>query len=237
MSDERPRDLNQPMPPDRFAELARRREAKPAPSPLQPVPSREPAARTTVLAGDLLQEAAGRTLEAGELLLVSEEASLADLEAAAARVGAAANWPEEGHAEEDPVLAELQAPRLLCPRIFAITGWRPPLSEHLKMLAAALAGGQSIALVMLVGHVETLPERVEHLTRVRDLLGSRSGAQNAGGDLVMRIELAADGSLPGASASAREISEEARPDTVEDDRRHALAIARLALGDGVVHGG
>jgi hypothetical protein len=225
------------MPPDRFAELQRRREQKPAPDALQPVPSREPVTRSGDLAQELLAEAGERQLESGELLLVSEEASLADLETAAERIAPAVELPlptEEDLAGE-PLLASLDAPRLFSSRIYAISGWEPPLGQHLKLLAGALKSGREVGQVMLVGHVETLPERVEHLGRLRELLDWAAGIPDCSGKLVLAVRQAEDGDLasgdPGAVASVAAAARPSRPDV---DRRHAVAVARLALGPNMV---
>jgi len=222
-----PRDL--PMPPDRLGALLARRAAAPRPDPLHPVPSREPATATGDLARILLAEAAQRRLASGELLLVSEEATLADLEAAAARVApavAAACAPPGA----EPALAALAAPRLWCARVWSVFDWQPPLAEHLRLAAAALSGGMVLEQTMLVGHVETWPERIEHLMRLRDLVDDLGGR---GGRPVRSLRLADPADLPRA-APRRSIAAAARPAVADHDRRHALAVARLALGPGIV---
>jgi len=226
-----------PMPPDRYAELRRRQQEQPAPSPLQAVPLRESPARSSALAAELLAESAHRRLEAGELLLVSEEASLADLEAAAAPIVPAASLPAA--AADEPLLADLAAPRLLCPRLYEIAGWSPPLPEHLKLLHGALRAGQVVGQTMLVGHVETWPERVEHLGRLREVVARAGQAGGAGaGSLIVAVAEADLAALPvadpGLAAEAATVAAAGRPPGLQIDRRHALAICRLALGPGAV---
>jgi hypothetical protein len=220
-----------PMPADRYAELVQRRERQAARDPLQPVPSRQGVAATSALAAELLGEAAQRPLESGELLLVSEEATVADLEAAAATIAAADGWPEPD--PDEPLLADLAAPRLLCPRVFEIANWQPSLAQHLKMVHGALRAGQDVGQTMLVGHVETLPERVEHLGRLKELRDAAARTGQGGGRLVVAVRLAGDADLPGGTAAGAIVAE-ARPCDPRDDLRHAVAIARLALGDGGV---
>ncbi len=222
-----PGPADMPMPPDRFAKLARRRKDQPAPDPLQPVPSREPAPASSDLAAELLAESRDRVLESGELLLVSEEASLGDLEAAAAAVPGVASPPLP--AEEDPMLVSLAEPRLLCPRLYDIAGWQPPLSEHLRMLEGALRAGLAVGQTMLVGHVETLPERVEHLMRLRELRDAARRTTPAASILVA-VREADHAQLPGAGDRAAVVADAARPAVPGADLRHALALARLALG-------
>ena len=216
-----------PMPPDRFAELVARRGAAARPEPLVPVPVREPATETSELATELLGEAAGRSLESGELLLVSEEATLDDLEAAAAGIAFASELP--GVSAADPVLAALSAPRLLSHRVWEALSWQPPLAEHLRLLEAALLTGQVLPQIMLVGHVETFPERVEHLTRLRHLVET---ARAVGGGVVLAVRLAESDDLPPATPQLERILAGARPRDHTTDRRHAVALARLTLGPG-----
>ncbi len=224
-----------PMPPDRYAELLRQKRQAPGPDPLQPVPSREPIAATTELARRLLAEASARVLESGELLLVSEEAALGDLEAAAARIRPADRLPEPP--DEAPLRDLLGAGRLLCPRIWDIFGWQPPLAEHLRLMADLLRGGSVLPQVMLVGHLETFPERVEHLLRLRAL-----AAEAPPGAVVVAVRLATPADLAAAgcgdpsprAAKLAAILRGARPRVPATDRRHALAVARLALGPAAV---
>ena len=218
-----------PMPPDRFAELMARRGAALRPDPLVSVPAREPAAETGELAAELLREAADRPLESGELLLVSEEATLDDLEVAAAGIVSASALP--GTAAGDPVLTALAAPRLLSHRVWEALLWQPPLAEHLRLLEAALLAGKVVPQIMLVGHVETLPERVEHLARLRNLVET---ARAAGGGVVLAVRLAERSDLPPATPQLERILAGARPADSGTDRRHALALARLALRPGSV---
>ena len=224
----RPGPLDQPMPPERFGELLRQRAGRPAPPALYPVPRREPAAVTDPFAREMLDEAADRALESGELLLVSEDATLADLEAAAVRVAPAADAPAVA---DDAMLAALGSPCLMSPRLFAVFGWQPPLAERSLMLAAALRAGATVTVAMLVGHIETYPERVEHLMRLRRL---REEAGPNGGALVLSVVEAAPQDLPTGDARLPEILASARPTDPDTDRRHAIALARLALGPGVV---
>lgn len=228
---DRYRAADMPMPPERFAELLRQRRERPPGELWHHVPSREPAAESSNLAAELLEEARLRSLESGELLLVSEEASLVDLEAAAAAIPTASAMPST--VDADPMTISLAEPRLLCPRMFALAGWVPSLSEHLRMLEGALRGGLAVGQAMLVGHVETLPERVEHLVRLREL---RDGAQatGLGGMLMVAVHLAALERMPGTSEMALAAAAAACPADPETDRRHAQAIARLALGPGAV---
>jgi len=227
-SDRDPFDL--PMPAERYAELVQRRRAAGAPDPLQPVPVREPALRTGDLARALLAESAQRRLESGELLLISEDASLGDLEQAAAAVSPAAPRAVDTAVEPDPLLALLVAPRLLSPRVWAALGWQPPLAEHWRLLVAALRGGAALSPVMLVGHLETWPERIEHLMRIRELqeLAAATGAR-----LAIAVRQARLTDLPADERLTR-IAAAARPADPASDRRHAVALARLALGPGSV---
>lgn len=214
-----------PMPPDRFAQLQRARQLEPRPDPLHAVERRDPPERSSDLAAELLAEAAVRRLESGELLVVCEEASLADLEAATAAVVATAAPAE---APDDPALAALAQPRLLSARVDEIIGWQPPLAEHLRLLEAAVHGGMTVAQTMLVGHVETFPERVEHLMRLRHLTGLGAGP------VVLSIQRAADQDLPPRDSRLVRVAQAARPADPDLETRHTRALARLALGDGVV---
>ena len=220
-----------PMPPDRFAELVARRGAASRPDPLVSVPVREPATETSELAAELLSEAAGRSLESGELLLVSEEATLDDLEAAAAGIAFASELP--GDSTADPVVAALFAPRLLSHRVWEALRWQPPLAEHLRLLEAAVLAGRVLPQIMLVGHLETFPERVEHLTRLRHLVET---ARAGGGGVVLAVRPAESDDLPPATPQLERILAGARPRDRATDRRHALALARLALGPEAVLG-
>lgn len=231
-----------PMPLERYQELVQRREAGlTRPDPLQTVPRRNPATSTSPLAAELLAEAATRPLESGELLLVSEEATLLDLERAAEKVPLALAAP--GVPDDEPMLAELVEPRLLSPRLWEAFGWQPGLAEHLKRLEAVLRAGVVLPQVMLVGHLETFPERVEHLARLRQL--ARSCAQAHGG-VVLTMALAGPEHLAAAAAGRDDakgadradrvaaLVREAQPARPEVDLRHALAVARLALEPGQV---
>jgi len=218
-----------PMPPDRLAKLVARRGAVPRLDPLVSVPVREPATDTSDLAAEILGEAAGRPLESGELLLVSEEATLDDLEAAVVGIASASELP--AISVDDPVLATLTPPRLLSHRIWEALLWQPPLAEHVRLLEASLLVGNVVPQVMLVGHMETFPERVEHLTRLRHLVET-AGA--AGGGVVVKVRLAEPDDLPPATPQLARILAGARPGDPDIDRRHALALARLTLGPGSV---
>jgi hypothetical protein len=217
-----------PMPPDVYADHLRRRQQAPRPDPLHPVPRRAPAGATSELARELLDEAADRGLESGEILLVSEEATLADLEEAAAAVAPAGEAPA---VPDDPVVAVLAAPRLLSPRVWEIMGWQPPLAEHLRLLEAALLEGRCLPQTLVVGHVETFVERVEHVMRLRHLAGN---AAAAGGRIVLDVRQVVPAELPPASPMLTRVLEGARPADEATDLRHARAVARLALGAGVV---
>jgi len=223
-----PDPLNMPMPPDRFADLVRQRGELPVPDPLVPVPRREPATSTDSLAAELLAESADRQLESGELLLVSEEATLDDLEKAAAAIAPADPVESALPAEFPPFLI---APCLLSPRVWQALEWQPPLAEHSRLLEAALLTGSVVPQTMLVGHLETFPERVEHLLRLREMLDQ---ARPAGGTIVLTVALADVAELPSAGGRMESIIEQARPSTPDHDRRHAVAMARLALGPNVV---
>jgi hypothetical protein len=226
-----------PMPRERFQELVERRQAGARPDPLLPVPAREPATVTSDLAAVLLAEAASRPLESGELLLVSEEAALVDLETAAARVSLAPAAP--GLPADDPVVAELVEPRLLNPRIWEAFAWRPGLAEYLRRLEAVVRAGIVLPQTMLIGHLETFPERVEHLARLRQL--ATAGGHLSGG-VVLSILQAGPAQLAdlgqdqdaGTRGRIEAILAGAKPSGADVDRRHALAIARLALGPGAV---
>jgi 2-iminoacetate synthase ThiH len=127
----------------------------------------------------------------------------------------------------------LNAPRLLSPRIWEALAWSPPLAEHLRLLEAALLTGATVGVTMFVGHLETFPERVEHLMRLRDL--SRRAADN-GGRLVLVVEQADPATLPATDPRLPDVVAAARPSRADTDTRHAMAVARLALGAGVVRG-
>ena len=145
-----------------------------------------------------------------------------------ARVAPAAVVPA---AADDAMLAALGSPCLLSPRLFAFFGWQPPLAERSRMLDAALRAGATVNVAMLVGHIETYPERVEHLMRLRRLC---EDAGTTGGRLVMSVVEASPQDLPTGDDRLPEILAAARPVDPDTDRRHALALARLALGPGVV---
>ena len=218
-----------PMPPDRYQELVRERGRAARPDPLAPVPRRDPAATTSPLASELLAEAAQRGLESGELLLVSEEAALADLEAAADRMPAApaaigATRPAPAEPAAATMLALLAEPRLFSPRVDAAMGWQPPLAELLRLLGATLQAGHDVRQTMLVGHVETFPERVEHLVRLRHLL------EEGRGRLALTVARCDLDALPDDEPRVREIVRAARPADTSLEVRHARAIAALALG-------
>lgn len=215
-----------PMPPERFGELVQQRREAGAPDPLPPVHPREPAALTSPLAAELLAEAADRPLESGELLLVSEEATLADLEAAAAAVPSPPTAPVEDPEAGDPMAALLAEPRLLSQRVWDAMAWRPDLPEYLQMLDAALRGGQAPRLSMLVGHVEDWPERVEHCLRLRALLTA------AGPAVPPAVAVVEDDPAAWNARGERfaAVAEAARPRGADTDRRHARALARLAVG-------
>lgn len=222
-----------PMPPDRFAELARLHDRQPRPEALQTVPSREPAKATSDLAAELLSEAAERPLQSGELLLVSEEATLTDLEAVALHEGHGTPTPVAATAAE-PLLAALAVPRLLNPRVWEVFGWQPPLAEHMRLLEAALLGGAVVSQVMLVGHVETFPERVEHLMWLRHLVDATAAA---GGGCEFSVREVDQDELECLGDRGAGIVRAARPAASDVDRRHALAIARLALGSIIIRTG
>jgi hypothetical protein len=216
-----------PMPPDRYQELVRERARAPRPDPLAPVPRRDPAATTSPLAAELLAEAGQRRLESGELLLVSEEAGLVDLEAAAGRVPPAPPRPAAGEPAEpaaETMLALLAEPRLFSPRVDAAMGWQPPLAELLRLLGATLQAGHDVRQTMLVGHVETFPERVEHLMRLRHLL------EEGRGRLALTVAGCDLDTLPDDEPRMREIVRAARPADPSLEVRHARAVAALALG-------
>jgi hypothetical protein len=82
--------------------------------------------------------------------------------------------------------------------------------------------------------VETFVERVEHLVRLRDLARSAAGA---GGTLTLTVRQAGPEELPPATPLLERVLADARPGAGDVDRRHARAVAVLALGDGVVLGG
>lgn len=215
-----------PMPPDRYQELVRTRELAHRPDPLLAVERRDPATATSALAAELLAEAAARPLASGELLLLCEEATLDDLEAAAASVVPATGAPTLN--DTDPMLAMVTLPRLLSPRVDEVLGWQPPLAEVSRLLEGALQAGFDLPLTMLVGHVETFPERVEHLMRLRHLIEAGRGT------VVLQVALAADADLPSRDRRIVRVAQAARPADPELERRHTLALAALALGDGIV---
>ncbi|MBD3221232.1 hypothetical protein GF314_08305 [bacterium] len=217
-----------PMPPDRFQQLKRAQERKPRPDPLHAVDRRDPAVETSPLAAELLAEAASHPLESGELLVLSEEAALPDLEAAASGIETTEAVPDRG--ADEPALAAIARPRLLAARVDEIIGWEPPLAEHLRLLEAALQSGLEVAQTMLVGHVETFPERVEHLMRLRHML------EPGAGRLVLTIRLSGDRELPPRDPRIGRVAAAARPADPDLEVRHARAIARLALGPGIVVG-
>ncbi|MEZ4389345.1 MAG: hypothetical protein R3D98_17505 [Candidatus Krumholzibacteriia bacterium] len=131
-------------------------------------------------------------------------------------------------ADADPVLAMVTVPRLLSPRVEQLMGWQPPLAEVMRLLAAALQAGLTLPLSMLVGHVETFPERVEHLMRLRDLRQAGRGA------VVLEVVLAVDGDLPRRDGRLLRVAQAARPAEPALERRHARALAALTLGHDTV---
>ncbi len=217
-----------PMPPERFGELVKQRREAGAPDPLPPVQPREPAAATSTLAAELLAEAATRPLESGELLLVSEEATLGDLEAAGDAVAAPPAAPAcSPDVADDPMAAVLAEPRLLSQRVWDAMGWRPELPEYLQMLDAALRAGMAPRLSMLVGHVEDWPERVEHCLRLRSLLVGVSPDTSAPVVAVVEDDPAA---WPARGERFAATAAGARPPAAGTDVRHARALVRLAVG-------
>ena len=84
---------------------------------------------------------------------------------------------------------------------------------------------------MLVGHVETFPERVEHLMRLRNLVVT---ARVVGGGVGLQVRLVEPGDLPPMTPQLERVLAGARPVDPDTDRRHALALARLTLGPGSV---
>lgn len=218
-----------PMPPERFRTLMQARELAATPDPLVNVERRDPSQESSSLAGELLAEAAERPLESGELLLVCEEASLADLEAATAGTPGAPAMPDL--VDADPMLAMVTVPRLYAARIEQIFGWQPPLAELTRLLEAALQVGQAVPQTMLVGHVETFPERVEHLMRLRYLVASGRGR------VTLSVALADLDSLPTRDSRVARVAAAARPRDAEVEVRHALALAALALGPQAVYRG
>ncbi len=217
-----------PMPPDRFQQLKRARELEPRPDPLHAVERRDPAAETSRLAAELLAEVTSRRLESGELLVLSEEATLPDLEAAGGGIGTIETLPDR--VADEPALTALAQPRLLAARVDEIIGWQPPLAEYLRLLEAALRSGMEVAQTMLVGHVETFPERVEHLMRLRHML------EPGAGRLALAIRLGGAQELPSRDRRIGRVAAAARPADAELEVRHSRALARLALGPGIVVG-
>ena len=216
-----------PMPPERFHQLVQARSLEPRPDLLMDVDPREISDETSPLAAELLGEAAARPLESGELLLICEETTLADLEAAAAVVTLAAPLADP---DEEPALAALAAPRLFSPRLDDLMDWRPALAEVLRLLEGALQAGAAVPLTMLVGHVETYPEWVEHLMRVRHL------RDNGRGRVGLTVSLASDDDLTVPDERVVGVARAARPTDVDLMRRHAQALAVLALGSDSVVG-
>lgn len=178
-----------PMPEDRYRDLIARREAREATAGAEVLPPDRaaPPAESSAFARELLAEAAGRPLESGELLVLFEEASLADLRAAtgeiprraprpvvtAAPAGAAGHAPlaTPGLADLPPDVADPLAAGawLLSDRVRRLLGLEASAAAWLRAAHAAMAGGLLVAADMVIGHVETWPERVEHLARLRGL--------------------------------------------------------------------
>ena len=220
-----------PMPEDQFTRLRDRRIAGLPSRLLLPVPCREPAAQTDELAALFLAESAQRRLESGEILLLSEEATLDDLETAAAavthrRVSRDDGATDEPRPEDGSPLSILGQPVLMSSRIWSLMDWRPELAEFSTLLVGALRSGQPLSTVMLVGHVETFPERVEHLTRLRELVDQAGGADNL--SVIVAAWHAASGDAVGDDFVA--IADAAAPSNPQMDVRHARALANIVLG-------
>ncbi len=223
-----PRDI--PMPPERWRELREARErAEAAAAPEARRPDRQPPpAATTAFARELLAESAGRVLEAGELLVLFEEAALADLRVAAGEIPAGAARlvvdPPPGVVLPS-ALAETLEPGawLLADRVRRLTGRATSAGAWLRAAAAAAGGGLPVAADMVIGHLETFPERIEHLGRLREL------HERTGGLRAVGLRACRDRAELGAAPADLKALVPAPPGFLAADLARTAAIARLGL--------
>lgn len=226
MSD--PRDV--PMPPERFSELLAQRErveASATPSVLQPDRT-PPPPQSTEFARLLLGEASSRVLEAGELLVLFEEASLADLVAAAGEILTRPSLPvvePPPGVALPPSLLEVLTPGawLLNDRVRRLVGRGPSAGAWLKAAAAAAMGGLPVAADLVIAHLETFPERLEHLGRLREFHERTHGLRGVG------VRVCRDAAELGEAPAALRELVPAPGSYLAADLARTAAIARLGL--------
>lgn len=223
-----PRDV--PMEPERFRELVARRERlEAAAEPDARPPDRAlPPEESTAFARSLLAEASSRTLEAGELLVLFEEAALADLTAATGEIAAGPAVrvvePPQGVVLPPSLLAILEPGAwLLSDRVRRLVGRGPSAGAWLKAAAAVAQGGLPVAADLVIAHLETFPERLEHLGRLREF-HERTGRLRGLGLRVCR-----DPAELGAAPAALRSLVPAPPSFLALDLARTAAIARLGL--------
>ncbi len=224
-------DRELPMPPDRFHELLARREDETSgegprvfpPDRLAPPPTSSAFART------LLDELRTRLPESGELLVLFEEAALADLEAAAGPVprrpaGPAVATP--GDLPLPPALREIVAGEtwLLSDRARSLLGLTPGTTAWLKAAHDLTRGGVTLGVTLVIGHLEVYPERVELLTHVRELHARTRGVR----EVAVRACRGED-DLPSPLPEALRDTVPWPAALLEPDLARTAAIARLAL--------
>lgn len=219
-----------PMPEDRWREVVAKRErAEAAATPEVRRPDRDlPAAESTAFARELLAESSTRVLEAGELLILFEEASLADLLTAAGPISV---LPAELVVEPPPgvvlpsSLTEVLLPGawLLSDRVRRLTGRTPSAGAWLKAAAAAAGGGLPVNADLVIGHLETFPERLEHLGRLREFHQRTRGLRAIG------LRACRDPEELGDAPAALKALVPAPPDFLDVDLTRTAAIVRLGL--------
>lgn len=157
-----------PMPPDRFAELlARRQQREAAAVPDALPPDRDPPPPvSTPFAQALLAESSRRILEAGELLVLFEEAAVVDLGQAAGPIPRLASWQVLAPPPDVVLprsLTEVLTPGawLLSDRVRRLVGRTPSAGAWLRAAAAVVAGGVPVTADLVIGHLETFPERLD----------------------------------------------------------------------------
>lgn len=219
-----------PMPADRFHELlARRERAEAAAPPEARLPDRElPPAASTPFARELLADSDTRVLEAGELLILFEEAALSDLQAAAGTIAEHAAWPVvEPPADVvlPPSLADVLLPGawLLSDRVRRLIGRTPSAGAWLKAAAATAGGGLPVSADFVIGHLETFPERLEHLGRLREFHERTHGLRAVG------LRPCRDPAELGLAPAGLKALVPPPPAFIATDLARTAAIARLGL--------
>jgi len=223
------------MPPERWREqIAKRARVEAAATPDLRGPDRDaPPPVSTCFARNLLAESSGRTLEAGELLILFEEASLADLTTAAGAIPERVMLPvvdPPQDVELPPSLADILLPGawLLSDRLRRLTGRTTTAGVWLRAAAAAAEGGLPVAADMVIGHLETFPERLEHVGRLRELHERTAGLRALG------LRVCRDPAEMGDAPEALKALVPAPPGFLAVDLARTAAIARLGLPAGVI---